>query len=122
MKVESNENFGTASSFWKSLSLALIAFFAVAGFFLFLYVCFFSVHSSNFIKYTWAEFCIVFSVTTFFVVWIGHILYFNFDWDFRRKCVVCGSKCYVSSMSKFYDSELMESVYMCSNHRIVGVN
>lgn len=122
MKVESNSNFGTAFSFWKSLSLASLSASAMSSFWLFVMVCFALGHTSDFILGVLAEFLIMFSLVTFLCVWVGHFAYFNFDWDFRRKCVVCGSKCYVSSMSKFFDSESLETVFMCDKHKIVGVN
>lgn len=110
MKIERTNN---PLCFWRSLLSAII----VSGIVLFFTVLIGSL-SSIWFRLLVVDVGVILSITAFFVVLIGHFIYYNFNVDFRRQCVFCHVKDYSMNMSVLRDKGALESVYFCRKHII----
>lgn len=108
--------------FWKSIVFSLICSIFVFGLWIiFLILLMFANLSYSFISSV-VGFMLYVNIGVFIVLLVGHFFYYNFDSDWRVRCVVCHRLEYFSTMQTLKDDDSLESVYICNRHKIVEVN
>ena len=105
--------------FWKSIIFALFVSITVFGAWVILLMCFMLANVSSSHISAFVDVLLVTNIIIFFACLIGHFLYYNFDADVRRHCVICKEYVYESTMNELKDDDTLESVHVCKCHKWV---
>jgi hypothetical protein len=71
--------------------------------------------------YNFVDFMLVMTITAFVVTVVIHNLYFNFNWHFKTRCVLCGKHKYLfecQKVNRFNEPDYADH-YACKEHTIL---